>query len=171
MFDPLMIRPPLVMCFPAFRCMVAGAALADLREGGSAKGDDTIEGRAPTSLVLGLGGGALPMALRRMYPGMKILAVEIDPDVTEVAKEHFGLNESDSLKVRCGSSVDILAVPPAGFSNVACLNCQRAAFNFVFGSLHHIRQLDAAGGNMSYRNLFSVSRPELHYSPLSLLLL
>ena len=84
-------------CSATFRCMVAGASLADLRGGASAGAGD---GRAPTSLVIGLGGGALPMALCRMFPGMKVLAVEIDPEVAVVAQEHFGLKESDSLKVQ-----------------------------------------------------------------------
>lgn len=87
---------------PRLRCMVAGAALADLRainaqKGGGGGGGG---GRAPTALVIGLGGGALPMALRRMYPGVKVVAVELDPEIAGVAKKHFGLRESDGLKVR-----------------------------------------------------------------------
>ncbi|CAN0547202.1 unnamed protein product, partial [Ectocarpus sp. 8 AP-2014] len=54
----------------------------------------------PTALVIGLGGGALPMALRRMYPTVKVATVELDPEMAGVAKDHFGLRESpDGLKV------------------------------------------------------------------------
>lgn len=93
------------------RCMVAGAAFADLRGGGGSGtsrqqqqqqkgGRDNA--RAPTALVIGLGGGALPMALRRMYPGVKVATVELDPEIAGVAKEHFGLKETpDGLKVCC----------------------------------------------------------------------
>lgn len=79
--------------------MVAGAAFADFRIGGGETGGDH---RAPTALVIGLGGGALPMALRRMYPSLKVVTVEIDPDMPGIAKEHFGLKESDDCKVRRG---------------------------------------------------------------------
>lgn len=90
--------------------MVAGAALADFRAGGGGGGGGggtrTNDGcgRAPTALVIGLGGGALPNALRRIYSGVRVLAVELDSEVVDVAKEHFGLNESASLKV-CGAFI------------------------------------------------------------------
>ena len=41
-------------------------------------------------LVVGLGGGALPSFLRVHYPDAAIDAVEIDPQVVEVAKDFFG---------------------------------------------------------------------------------
>lgn len=80
--------------------MVAGAALADFDVG---SGNRDGGGRAPTALVIGLGGGALPMALRRMYPGVNVVAVELDPEMAGVAKEHFGLKESNGLKVWRGA--------------------------------------------------------------------
>ncbi len=44
-------------------------------------------------LVVGLGGGTLPMFLREHYPEAVIDAVDIDPDVVYVAKEFFGFRE------------------------------------------------------------------------------
>lgn len=85
--------------------MVAGAALADFRIAGSGsaaqkQGSQNDSTRAPTALVIGLGGGALPMALRRMYPRVRVATVELDPEMAGIAKEHFGLKESsDGLKV------------------------------------------------------------------------
>ncbi|CAM9523140.1 unnamed protein product [Ectocarpus sp. 13 AM-2016] len=100
------------LCFEYHsRCMIAGAALADFRittctsgGGGGGSGgqqkDNRAGARAPTALVIGLGGGALPMALRRMYPTVKVATVELDPEMAGVAKDHFGLRESpDGLKV------------------------------------------------------------------------
>lgn len=44
-------------------------------------------------LVVGLGGGTLPMFLRKHYPDAVIDAVDIDPDVVDVAKRFFGFRE------------------------------------------------------------------------------
>lgn len=103
--------------------MIAGAALADFRiltgtSGGGGGGgsnrqqQDTRAGaRAPTALVIGLGGGALPMALRRMYSRVKVATVELDPEMAGVAKDHFGLRESpDGLKV-CSCEAHLGTVP------------------------------------------------------------
>jgi spermidine synthase len=49
-------------------------------------------------LVIGLGGGTLPSFLRRHYPGATIDAVDIDPDVVEVAKDYFGFREDERLR-------------------------------------------------------------------------
>lgn len=49
-------------------------------------------------LVVGVGGGTMPMFLRRRYPQATIDAVEIDPDVLHVAKEFFGLREDERLR-------------------------------------------------------------------------
>ena len=49
-------------------------------------------------LVVGLGGGTLPMFLRKHYPDATIDAVDIDPDVVTVAKEFFGFREDNRMK-------------------------------------------------------------------------
>jgi spermidine synthase len=49
-------------------------------------------------LVVGLGGGTLPSFLRRHYPEATIDAVDIDPDVIEVAKSHFGFREDARMR-------------------------------------------------------------------------
>lgn len=48
-------------------------------------------------LVVGLGGGTLPMFLRKYYPDGVIDAVDIDPDVVDVAKKFFGFREDDQM--------------------------------------------------------------------------
>ena len=40
-------------------------------------------------LIIGLGGGTLPMFLRKHYPGATIDVVDIDPDVVLVARQFF----------------------------------------------------------------------------------
>jgi len=50
-------------------------------------------------LIVGLGGGAMPMFLRKHYPGATIDIVELDPMVVEVAKEFFEFKEDAKMKV------------------------------------------------------------------------
>ena len=50
-------------------------------------------------LVVGLGGGTLPMFLRKHYPNAAIDVVDIDPDVVEVAKKFFGFREDRLMNV------------------------------------------------------------------------
>lgn len=49
-------------------------------------------------LILGLGGGVLPMALRTLDPLMEINTVELDPSVAKVARSHFGYKEDALLR-------------------------------------------------------------------------
>jgi spermidine synthase len=46
-------------------------------------------------LVLGLGGGSVPLYLARAMPQATIDTVELDPGVIEISKKYFGLRESD----------------------------------------------------------------------------
>jgi spermidine synthase len=50
-------------------------------------------------LVVGLGGGTIPMALRELLPEAEIDAVEIDPAVTRVARRFFAFKDDAKLKV------------------------------------------------------------------------
>ena len=50
-------------------------------------------------LVVGLGGGTLPIALSELYPESRIDVVEIDPAVKTVAETYFGFAETDQMKV------------------------------------------------------------------------
>lgn len=53
----------------------------------------TLSGDSNRFLVVGLGGGTLPMFLRKYYPNATIDAVDIDPEVVAVAKKFFGFRE------------------------------------------------------------------------------
>jgi spermidine synthase len=50
-------------------------------------------------LIIGLGGGSIPTALREILPQAQIDAVEIDPAVTRVAKRFFNFREDAKMKV------------------------------------------------------------------------
>jgi spermidine synthase len=50
-------------------------------------------------LVVGLGGGSLPVFLHRVYPEVQIDVVEIDPEVVRVAKKYFDVTEDARLRI------------------------------------------------------------------------
>lgn len=51
------------------------------------------------ALLIGLGGGVLAKRMLHDYPEMHIDAVEIDPEVVDVARRFFGLPDDDRLRI------------------------------------------------------------------------
>jgi spermidine synthase len=49
-------------------------------------------------LVVGLGGGTIPMFLRKHYPQAAIDVVDIDPEVVQVARKFFGFREDSRMR-------------------------------------------------------------------------
>lgn len=49
-------------------------------------------------LVIGLGGGTLPMTFAKLLPKTEVVSVEIDPAVAELAKKYFNYSESGTIK-------------------------------------------------------------------------
>ena len=43
----------------------------------------------PSALVVGLGGGALPMCLQRYLPALRLWVCDLDPEMMDVARRHF----------------------------------------------------------------------------------
>jgi spermidine synthase len=63
-------------------------------------GGTLFTGVAPKRvLIVGLGGGSIPTALREILPEAQIDVVEIDPAVTRVAKQFFGFRDGPKMKV------------------------------------------------------------------------
>ena len=59
--------------------------------------------QAPQSiLVIGLGGGSIPMTFADLFPSAQIDVIEIDDAVVKVAKEYFQFNESQNMRVFVG---------------------------------------------------------------------
>jgi len=50
-------------------------------------------------LIVGLGGGSIPSALKQILPAAQIDVAEIDPAVTRVAKQYFGFTDGPRLRV------------------------------------------------------------------------
>ena len=53
-------------------------------------------------MIVGLGGGTMPMFLRHYYPQATIDVVDIDPDVVHVAREFFGFREDEAMRAHVG---------------------------------------------------------------------
>lgn len=50
-------------------------------------------------LVIGIGGGSIPMAIRSVYPGAHVDAVELDQEVINVAERYFQFKPDEKLNV------------------------------------------------------------------------
>jgi len=59
----------------------------------------TFRPDAKKMLLIGLGGGSIPKKVQKEFPNMEIDAVEIDPEVIKIAKEHFNVKESNHLRL------------------------------------------------------------------------
>ena len=71
------------------RTMLAGLALSE---------------RIQRVLVLGLGGGSLPMFLHKNFSEARIDIAEIDPAVIRVAERFFGVRQDDRLRIHAGDA-------------------------------------------------------------------
>src|SRR5438445_7593775 len=57
----------------------------------------TFRPDAKRILIIGLGGGSIPKKLQKEFPSLEIDVVEIDPEVIQIAKNHFNVRESNRL--------------------------------------------------------------------------
>ncbi|HMG58661.1 MAG TPA: fused MFS/spermidine synthase [Burkholderiales bacterium] len=73
-------------------------------------------------LVVGLGGGSLPMFLRAHYPAATIDVAEIDPDVVDVAKKFFGFVEDERMRAHAGDGRQFIEKAPPGDYDIIFLD-------------------------------------------------
>lgn len=59
-------------------------------------------------LVVGLGGGAFPMLVRRAFPATRVEVVELDPLVRKVARDYFGVVEDARLRVHIADGAEFM---------------------------------------------------------------
>lgn len=77
-----------------------------------------IQPRMERVLIVGLGGGSLAKRLWRDHPSLHIDAVEIDPDVVEIAHEHFALPHDDRIQVSVGDGREFLESAPSAYDYI-----------------------------------------------------
>jgi spermidine synthase len=59
----------------------------------------TFRPDAKKMLLIGLGGGSIPKKVNKEFPNLEIDAVELDPEVIKMAKDHFNVKESKNLRL------------------------------------------------------------------------
>jgi len=83
-----MVPDPSYLCFDYHRAMLAALSLlpaASLKDS--------------SGVVVGLGGGALPMAMHALAPTMALTCLELDAEVVKVASKFFGFREDSKVSV------------------------------------------------------------------------
>jgi spermidine synthase len=91
----------------------AAPAELELRYARSMAAAVALPARTPRRvLLLGLGGGALPRFLHAALPGLRQDAVEINPVVVRVCREHFGLPPGDAVAVHVADARAWLEAAP-----------------------------------------------------------
>ncbi|QSQ24412.1 fused MFS/spermidine synthase [Pyxidicoccus parkwayensis] len=69
-------------------------------------------------LVVGLGGGALPMFLRAVLPQAQVDVVELHSEVVDVARRYFGFHEDASLRVLVADARHVIASPGPAYDAI-----------------------------------------------------
>ncbi|XP_053460783.1 eEF1A lysine and N-terminal methyltransferase isoform X2 [Nycticebus coucang] len=88
------------LCCEHHKAMIAGLALL--------RNPELLLETTLTLLVVGLGGGSLPLFVHDHFPKSCIDAVEIDPSMLEVATQWFGFSQSDRMKVHIADGLDYI---------------------------------------------------------------
>ncbi|NXA34160.1 MET13 protein, partial [Eudromia elegans] len=88
------------LCCEHHKAMVAGLCLLESAD------------PLPASLsllVVGLGGGSLPLFLHDYFSQAHVVVVEIDPSMLEVATRWFGFSQGDRMQVHVSNGLDYVA--------------------------------------------------------------
>lgn len=88
------------LCCEHHKAMIAGLALL--------RNPELLLETPLSLLVVGLGGGSLPLFVHDYFPKSRIEAVEIDPSMLEVATQWFGFSQSDRMKVHIADGLDYI---------------------------------------------------------------
>ncbi|XP_004384167.1 eEF1A lysine and N-terminal methyltransferase [Trichechus manatus latirostris] len=86
------------LCCEHHKAMIAGLALL--------RNSKLLLETPLALLVVGLGGGSLPLFVHDHFPKSCIDAVEIDPSMLEVATQWFGFSQSERMQVHIADGLD-----------------------------------------------------------------
>lgn len=126
------------------------------------------EGSPKSALLLGLGAGTLAHLLTRRFPDIRIVGVDIDPEIVEFARRHFDL-ALPNLQVVVGDALAYAAHCTDRFDYVAVdLFCghafQRGALSRPF--LRHLKTIAGPMGEIAV-NLFKDRRSTVYVNRLA----
>lgn len=62
-------------------------------------------------LILGLGGGTIPHLIQRNFPNTKMIAVEIDQVMVDIATQYFGVGQIPNLQVVVEDAMRVVVEP------------------------------------------------------------
>ncbi|XP_047377763.1 eEF1A lysine and N-terminal methyltransferase isoform X2 [Sciurus carolinensis] len=89
------------LCCEHHKAMIAGLALL--------RNPELLLETPLALLVVGLGGGSLPLFVHDHFPKSRVDAVEIDPSMLEVATRWFGFAQSERMKVHIADGLDYIS--------------------------------------------------------------
>ncbi|XP_008493072.2 eEF1A lysine and N-terminal methyltransferase [Calypte anna] len=89
------------LCCEHHKAMVAGLCLLGNPE--------ALPGTPLEVLVVGLGGGSLPLFVHEYFSQAHVAVVEIDPSMLEVATRWFGFSQSERMQVHISDGLDYVA--------------------------------------------------------------
>jgi len=117
------LRPDIeVLVHPYLAPMVASLSLI------SCSIDERIQSRfRPKALCIGVGGGAL-LAFLKSQLGFEVVGVEADEEVLRVARQFFGLDGNDSIRVIVGDAINVIEklADRANGHNFCCFGANEA---------------------------------------------
>lgn len=82
-------------------------------------GASLCEERPMVGLIIGLGGGAMPMVLQRYLPGLKLYVCELDGEMESVATKHFGFKCNSKCSVIVSEGMHLIHSLANNLSNVS----------------------------------------------------
>ncbi|EYU22131.1 hypothetical protein MIMGU_mgv1a024329mg [Erythranthe guttata] len=91
------------LTFPYHNVIISGLMLISPHLKGSISTGSKVE-----TVVIGLGGGSLPMFMKKQLPTLNIQVVEIDDVVLDVAKKYFDFTEDERLRVSISDGVKFI---------------------------------------------------------------
>eukprot|EP00062_Callorhinchus_milii_P010839 gi/632956140/ref/XP_007893811.1/ PREDICTED: methyltransferase-like protein 13 [Callorhinchus milii] len=89
------------LCCDHHRTMIAGLALLNKK--------DSLVDNPFSLLVVGLGGGSLPLFVHDYFLKSSVDAVEIDPSMLDVATKWFGFSQDERMKVHLADGLDYIS--------------------------------------------------------------
>ncbi|NXE75545.1 MET13 protein, partial [Cochlearius cochlearius] len=109
------------LCCEHHRAMVAGLCLLG--------GPNPLPARLEV-LVVGLGGGSLPLFVHDYFSQARVAVVEIDASMLEVATCWFGFSQGDRMRVHISDGLDYVAKLAAEGTNLRTIPAQYDAVMF-----------------------------------------